>query len=54
MVLMMTNLRDYCLENHKNLLVVKCLALMKASHWDYVMVKRFAIYLKYKWNHALD
>ena len=27
MVLMMTNLRDYCLENHKNLLVVKCLAL---------------------------
>ena len=34
MVPMMTSLRDYLLENHWDLLMVKCLALMKASNCE--------------------
>ena len=32
-------LRAYFFETHLDILMVKCLALMKASHWDYLMVK---------------
>ena len=38
MVITIEILRYYCLENHWDLLMVKCLALIKASNWDYLMV----------------
>ena len=38
-VLMMVRFRDYLLETHWDLLMLKCLSLMKASNWDLMMVK---------------
>ena len=46
MVIMMTSFRDYCLEIHWGLHVVKCLALVKAPKWDYLVVKDLALYLE--------
>ena len=46
MVLMMELLRSYCLETHCNILMVKFLDIMKASNWDYIMVKCLGIYLE--------
>ena len=34
------------LEVHMNLLMVKCLALMKASKYNYMMVKCLVLYLE--------
>ena len=39
MVLSMASLRAYFLETHWDLLVVKCLDLMKSSNWYYLVVK---------------
>ena len=39
MVLMIAILRDHFLLTHWGLLVVKCLALIRASNWDHMMVK---------------
>ena len=39
-------LRGYCLENHWNYLIVKCLALIKEPKCNYLMVKFLAIYLE--------
>ena len=38
MVLFMDSLRDYFFENYGDVLMVKCLALMKVSNWDVLMV----------------
>ena len=46
MVLMVTSLRGYLLETHWDLLMVKCLDLMKASNWDILIVKCLALYLQ--------
>ena len=46
MVIMMARFRDYCLEVHWDLLMEKCLALMKASDWDYLVVNCLALYLE--------
>ena len=35
MVLMMESFRDYCMENHWDILTVKCMDLMKESHRMY-------------------
>ena len=45
MVLTMASLRYYCLETDFYLLLVKCLALMKASKLDYLIVKCLTLYL---------
>ena len=46
MVLMLAILRAYCFENHWDILMVKCLVLMKASNWDYLVVKGLSLYLE--------
>ena len=46
MVLIMAILKAYFLETHWDLLMVKCLYLMKASNWDYMEVKFLALYLE--------
>ena len=38
-VLMVEILRDYLLEVHWDIMMVKCLDMMKASNWNYFMVK---------------
>ena len=45
MIIMITSLRDYSLEPHWDILVVKCMGLMKASNCDYLMVKGLVPYL---------
>ena len=45
MFLMMKSLRDYCLVVHCDLLMVKGLALTKASNWYYLMLKCLELYL---------
>ena len=54
MVIMMERLRDYCLETHWDVLMVKCSALIKASDGDIIMVKLLALYFKCRWNHTWD
>ena len=44
MFLIMESLMDYCLENHWDILLVNFLNLIKASNWDYMVVKCFALY----------
>ena len=38
-VLIMEKLRAYFLETRWDLLMVKCLVMMKASNWDYLVLK---------------
>ena len=45
-VLMMSSLRADWLDDHWYPLMVKCLYLMKALNWDYLVVKCFALYLE--------
>ena len=45
MVLMNKITRDYLLETHLRLPIVKYLDLMKASNWDYLNVKCSELYL---------
>ena len=45
-VIILASLRAYFFETHFDLLMVKCLALMKASKWDLLMVKCLVIYYK--------
>ena len=45
MVLMMASLRDYCLKNNWDILMVKCLALMKSPKGDFMVVKCLTLYL---------
>ena len=46
MVLIMEILRDYFLEVHWDILMVKFLDLMNASNWDLMMVNCLALYLE--------
>ena len=46
MVVMMESLRDYCMETHWDILKVRCMALMKASNWDVLMVNFLSLYLE--------
>ena len=46
MVPMISSLRDYWLKFYCDVLMVKFLALMKASNWDYLMVKWLELYLE--------
>ena len=39
MVLMIASLRAYCFKVHWDILMAKCFSLMKASHWDDLVVK---------------
>ena len=39
MVLFMARFRDYLMGTHGYILTVKCMALIKASDWDVLMVK---------------
>ena len=45
MVIMMARLRDYFFETHWDLIMVKSLALIKASNWDYLLVECLVLYL---------
>ena len=38
MVLMMATVRAYRFDIHCDIIMVKCLAMMKASNWDYLAV----------------
>ena len=46
MVLMIESFRGYFVETLWNILTVKCMALIKASNWDVLMVKFLALYLE--------
>ena len=46
MVLIMTSLRYYCLGDNWYLLMVKCLAMMKALNWYLLLVNWFSLYLE--------
>ena len=45
MVLIMIIMRFHCFDTHWDMLMVKCLALMKVSKWYYLIVKYLALYL---------
>ena len=46
MVLIMASLRDYYLDTHWDLPIVKCLDMMKAPKWYYLMVNFLSLYLE--------
>ena len=46
LILIITSLRDYCIENHWDLLMVKCLALLGASKWYNLIVNGMALDLE--------
>ena len=46
MVIMMEILRDYLLETHLDILMVKGLFLMRVSNWDHLVVNFLALYLE--------
>ena len=45
-VITIARVRAYFLEAHWDLLVVKCLAPMKALNWDILMVKCLTLFLE--------
>ena len=46
MVIMMRSLKSYYLEIHRDLMMVKCMVLIKASNCDCLMLMYLAICLK--------
>ena len=46
MVPMMEIFRGYCMETYWDILMVKCMAMMKASNWNVMMLKFLELYME--------